>query len=169
MSTAASSDLLVQASVTENTPGGKSCQDLASMYRTFPACGFAIRVQAQLVVQPLLSSGTPHPDKPLSSTLESPWDVFRESPGLGEASKRWAPTALKHLHQTLLSSWSWEHLMRTVKEQNSPWAGPSVNIIWLERHFFPWRSFQPVSRHYSASKQKNPLKNRTPCWRLLHF
>lgn len=72
MSTAASSDLPVQASVTENTPGGKLCQDLASMYRTFPACGFAICVQAQLVVQPLLSSGTPYPDKPLSSSLESP-------------------------------------------------------------------------------------------------
>ncbi|KAF4790910.1 Phosphatase and actin regulator 1 [Turdus rufiventris] len=56
--------------------------------RTFPACGFAIRVQAQLVVQPLLSSGTPHPDKPLSSTLESPEMVFGESLGLGEVSKR---------------------------------------------------------------------------------
>lgn len=169
MSTAASSDLLVQASVTENTPGGNSCQDLASMYRTFPACGFAIRVQAQLVVQPLLSSGTPHPDKPLSSTLESPEMVFGEPLGLGEVSKRWAPMALKHLHQTLLSSW--EHLMRTVKEQNSPWAGPSMNIISLERHFFPWRCLQPVSRHCSASKQKKitPLKKRTPYWRLLQF
>lgn len=88
MSTAASSDLLVQASVTENTPGGNRAKAWHLCIGLFPACGFAICVPAQLVVQPLLSSGTPHPDKPPSSTLESPEMVFRESLGLGEVSKR---------------------------------------------------------------------------------
>lgn len=115
MGTAASSDLLVQASITGNTPGGNHDKTW-HLCMTFLACGFAIHVQAQLVGHPLFHLQTPpHPDK-LLSTQES-WDSVQGITGLGEVSSRPAPMALKYFwYQTLLLVC--KHLTRTVKEQN---------------------------------------------------
>lgn len=77
MGTAASSDLLVQASITE-IPLVGIVPRLGIYVKDFPGMWICHTCPSSAGGAATPSSGTPHPDEPLSSTPESPEMVFRE-------------------------------------------------------------------------------------------
>lgn len=152
MGTAASSDLLVQASVTENTPGGNRAKtwhlcirlswhvDLPYMFKPSWWCiHFVFR----------------HPSSWQASVINSrePWDGVQRSTGLGEVSRRWAPMTLQHLNQTLLSGC--KHLMGTMKEQNYCMGQPICEYHLTRKAFLSQEKFMASqSALFSSQAEK---------------
>lgn len=168
MGIAASSDLLVQASITENTPGGNCAKTW------HPSVRLSWHVDLPYTFK--LSWRCIHPTfrhPPLILTRlhqqlqRAPrWCSGNHRPG-------WSPQKTSTYGTKALIPNTPYRLQAPYEDREG--AKLCAQLIcdraWLERYLFVWRSSRPVNRHHSAPTQKkaSPVKNRTPHWRLGQF